>query len=632
MRRVQVGLAITARSLGSERGSDSRTASRPQNGPANSHFATKLHAAPTLLKISLDILISICILISIRYYMVLKYHAVSKIKRMRCEVKTIELTAGTLTQANYRDPMLTEPVGRLLRKYSGPAVLSMLVMAFYQIADGAMVGRRLGAEALAAVNIIYPVIALFVGLALMFGIGGNARIAVLLGSGRTREARSLLSFLVVLGLALGIATTTIVMWFNAPLIALLGATEEISSVAAVYLLTLAPFFTPFVLSFILEHSVRNDGRPGLATVTMVGAAALNIALDYLFLFVLNLGIAGAALASGISQSLSATVFLVYFARQTLAARAGQAATAGFIRAPRTSVGEQVTFAGASGAATGGAVAADAGVVAPADAQLGFGRPSVSLPVVAQISINGSSEFFASLARGVITLLYNRALVAHVGVTGVAAFALVQYLLMLGWVFYGGIGTGAQPLLSRNHGAGLHGRVLAALQRLMLAGVAIGVVLTAGAWIAAPQMAALFVPNHPAALQVTTEAMRAAAWALLLAPLGIITTIFYTSLEDARSSLLVTLTQGLAAPVVAITFLPRIWAASGIWLVPAVTELATACLSVVLLFTWARARTRVRATEAVWPITDAPLCDAPLGHAPLCDATLRDAPLGEPAVG
>ncbi len=563
-------------------------------------------------------------------------------------MKTIELTTETPIQANHRDPMLTEPIGRLLRKYSGPAVLSMLVMAFYQIADGAMVGRRLGPEALAAVNIIYPVIALFVGLALMFGIGGNARIAVLLGSGRTREARSLLSFLVLLGLALGIAATTVVVWFNAPLITLLGATEEISSVAAVYLLTLAPFFTAFVLSFILEHSVRNDGRPGLATLTMIGAAALNIALDYLFLFVLNFGIGGAALASGIAQSLSAVVFLAHFARQTLAARAGRDATGCAVRGTRSnhagsgcgrSSRKQCTSVGGQTVSTGERASAASAAVDPA--QLRFGRPSVSLPVVAQISINGSSEFFASLARGVITLLYNRALVAHVGVTGVAAFALVQYLLMLGWVFYGGIGTGAQPLLSRNHGAGLHGRVLAALLRLMSAGIAIGIVLTAGAWIAAPQMAALFVPDHPAALQVTAEAMRAAAWALLLAPLGIITTIFFTSLEDARSSLLVTLTQGLAAPLLAITILPRIWAESGIWLVPAVTELATASLSVVLLVAWARkrARARIPATGELTSITDAALGEVgPITETALCKPALgeltpiMDAALGEPAVG
>ena len=108
------------------------------------------------------------------------------------------------TQSKSNDPYLVEPLGRLLFKNATPAIAAMLMSALYQIIDGIMVGQRLGPHALASVTIAYPVIALLVGLAVMTGTGGNARIAVLLGRGRPGAARRVLSLLVALGVVLGV--------------------------------------------------------------------------------------------------------------------------------------------------------------------------------------------------------------------------------------------------------------------------------------------------------------------------------------------------------------------------------------------------------------------------------------------
>ncbi len=435
---------------------------------------------------------------------------------------------------------IAEPIPRLIWRHTAPAVASMLVMALYQIADGAMVGRRLGPDALAAVNILYPVLALFVGLAVMLGVGGSARIAVLLGSGNAKLARKVLSLLVLLGSLLGLTGTAIVLAWSGPLTSLLGADAEVQGLSLSYLLVLAPFFTAFILSFILEQAVRNDGRSTLAGAVMASGAVLNIALDYLFLYILDLGIAGAALASGISMSVCAVVFVGYFTLKTIALKPG----------------------------------------------LRLSRPILNLRVLRAIAVNGSSELFSSLAVGVVTLLFNRTLMHHAGSLGVAAFAMVQYLLMLGSVFFGGMATGAQPIISHNYGAGRTDRVSETLVRVMGTAGGIGIVLAAASWAAADRAATLFVPHHPEAISMTAMAMRIVAWSLLFAPVGTIASMYFTSIERAAASLGIAALRALLFPLAALAVLPGMWGETGIWLVPAVSEFSAALASGIMLIRWA----------------------------------------------
>jgi putative MATE family efflux protein len=445
------------------------------------------------------------------------------------------------TRSEGYETFLTGPVGRLIFKTAGPAVISLLVMTFYQIVDGIMVGRRLGPDALAAVNILYPLIALFVGLAVMLGTGGNARIAVLLGSKNTDTARRVLSLLVVLGIILGILGTALVLSFSRPLIRLLGAEESIQEQALTYLFAMCPFFAAYILSFILEQSVRNDEKAGFATGVMAAAAGLNILLDYLFLFVFDMGISGAALASGIAMMFSSLAFLGYFILKTIKASTG----------------------------------------------LRLAPPLWSFSLLKTISGNGSSELFSALALGVVTLLFNRALMNHLGPLGVAAFAMVQYILLFSSVFFVGISTGIQPILSQNYGAGCVERVKTTLLlSLVVTGIIATVLLILIRFFTAP-LAGLFVTGHPEAVRLTRDAMNSVGWSIIFAPAGTLGSMFFTSIEKARPSLVIALTRSLVLPLAGLNFLPAIFGSSGIWLVPLATEATSTVLALFLILQWKR---------------------------------------------
>jgi Na+-driven multidrug efflux pump len=440
-----------------------------------------------------------------------------------------------------RKSFLTGSLGRLVFRNALPAVASMLFMALYHIADAVMVGRSLGPEALASVNILYPIMAFFIGLAAMIGVGGNARVAVLQGAGETGAARRVLGLVITLGTGLGIMGSLVTVSTYPLILRILGTSSSpaLSALAGEYLITLYPFFTMMILIFILEQTVRNDGRPNFATGIMVAMAVLNIVLDYIFLFPMNMGIAGAALATGLSQSLGALIFIAYFLLKKIRSLPG----------------------------------------------LRIGWPGGGAAAIRMIAFNGSSEFLNSVAAGVTTFLFNRALLNYVGSEGVAAFAMVQYLLMFGSVVYIGMSVGSQPILSYNYGAGLIDRVRGTLRILLLASILLSLIFFLLLRWQAPAMISLFIPDHPETVALTINAAAIISWTLLLMPVGIICSTFFTALERAGSSLLIALSRGLVFTVVGLTVFPTLWGDTGIWITPLFSESATVLLTVVLMFRW-----------------------------------------------
>ena len=438
-----------------------------------------------------------------------------------------------------REFFLSSPLGSLILKNALPAVASMLFMALYHVADAIMVGRSLGPEALASVNILYPILAFFIGLAAMIGVGGNARVAVLQGAGFTTNARQVLGLVVTLGILLGITGSLVTILAFNPILKVLGTSGSLGSLAGQYLQTIYPFYTTMILIFILEQTVRNDGRPNLATGVMMAMALLNIVLDYFFLFPLKMGISGAALATGLSQSLGALIFIGYFIRKKVQARPG----------------------------------------------LRIGIPGGGLPALKMIAYNGSSEFLNSVAAGLTTFLFNRALLAYAGSAGVAAFALVQYLIMFGSVIIFGISVGSQPILSYNYGAGNLRRVKDTLKITVVASTLVSALLFVLIRWQAPFLISLFIPNHPQATLLTRGAAEIISWSLLIMPVGIIGAAFFTALEKAGQSLLVAISRGLLFTVVGLLVFPNYFGLTGIWITPLFSEFITALITAYIFYRW-----------------------------------------------
>lgn len=440
-----------------------------------------------------------------------------------------------------RENYLTKPLGGLIFRNSMPAILSMLVMCLYQIVDGIFLGRKLGPEALASVNLLYPIFVILIGLAVMIGVGGNARIGVLLGAGDRHNAGKTLSLILCLGTGLGVIGSLITFLALPTIPSLLGAYGILADFATEYLTAIFLFFTPLILSFILEQATRNDGRPVFATTVMVSTALLNILLDYLFIFPLDMGISGAAIATGIANACAAVVFLGRFGLKTL----------------RRSQG------------------------------LIFHSPGGGIRVMGKIAYNGSSEMMNELAGGVTTFLYNRTILAMLGAIALASFAIVQYLVIIGMMLLIGLGTGSQPIIGYNHGAGKTHRVRGILKRLLAAGFVLGAAFFVLLQTQAGPITQLFIPHHPETLSMTIEISRFVSIALLFMPIGIISSMFFTSLLKAGNSLILSIARGFVFTVLGILILPRFLGVTGIWLTPVLAESLTGVLAITLLIRWHR---------------------------------------------
>lgn len=433
------------------------------------------------------------------------------------------------------------PLAPLLLRNAAPAVASMLIMAGYQIVDGIMVGRRLGPDALAAVSLLSPVLALFSALAVMIGTGAAAKMALALGAGDDREAGGVLGLAVCLGACLGLVCAVGVGFLAAPILRALGSPDELNGLALAYLRVMAPFSAAYILNFILDLALRNDGKPILASALSVGGAFLNIALDYLFLYTLDFGIGGAALASGIAQSLVALSLLSYFILKARSGRAG----------------------------------------------LRLRRPRGGLATAAMIAANGSSELLSTLAIGAVAALMNRRLIGLAGPDGVAAFAVVQYLAMVASVAFSGLATGAQPVIGREFGAGNVARARRALGLVLGAATAAGLALAALMRAAAPVAIGLFVDDATAAAALALDAAKLYAYALPIMPLAVVGSAFFTSIESAGRSLIIAALNSFIAPALAVWLLPRILGLDGLWLTPLAAALASGALSGALLIAWSR---------------------------------------------
>ena len=315
-------------------------------------------------------------------------------------------------------------LGSLLR-FAAPSIGMMIIISLYTVTDGIFIGRFAGSDALAASNIVYPVINLVLGLAIMLASGGSALVAKNLGEGKTAAARRRFTLITVTAIALASALAILAVAAGDGLLFLLGASPELLADCRSYLYALLPFFPFAALMILFNAFFIADGRPMQGFRVSVLAGLTNAGLDYLFLAHLGLGVFGAGLATGIADLLSAVIGLLYFWRSS-----------------RT---------------------------------LHFTKPQLEWRALDQAMYNGSSE---QLSVGITTFLFNILTFRYAGADGVAAISVILYAEMLLTAIYMGFTNGVAPVFSYRFGARDFGE-LRRLVRLSLMAIAGGALLSFG---------------------------------------------------------------------------------------------------------------------------------------------------------
>ena len=379
----------------------------------------------------------------------------------------------------------TQPILRLFWRYTIPAVAAMIINGIYVLIDGIFIGRVVGAEGLAALNFAWPVIGIIIGVGIMIGMGTGTWISISRGQNDHHQPRRCIGNALLLLLAFGLLFPLLFLPTGKRVLTLLGASGLTHELATDYLAILVVGSIATLAGAALPLMVRNDERPQLTTVIMVTGAVLNIVLDWLFIVVMGLEAAGAAMATVLASAAVGLWGIAYFLSHKASTR--------------------ISFA---------------------DLHFSWSCTIRTLSV-------GLPGLFMFLYYGFVLATHNRLLMNYGGVVAVGAFTIVGYVQAIYYMFSEGVAAGIQPLVSYNHGAGNHQRLLTTLRTGLgtVLSIGIGSVLLIN-WF--PEAITFIFNKNDAALQgMTVTALHLHLFSMFLDGFIVLTAAWFQAMARSR---------------------------------------------------------------------------------------------------
>lgn len=422
--------------------------------------------------------------------------------------------------------------GRLLR-FTLPSIVMMIFTSVYTVVDGIFVSNFVGKISFAALNLIWPVIQLMGAVGFMLGTGGSALVARLLGEGKQKQANRVFSLLVYTAVVTGAVISFIGVLLLRPIAVALGAEGEMVGLCVLYGRVLLPFTVLFMLQVLFQSFLVVAEQPKLGLAVTIAAGVANMVLDALFVAGFRWGLAGAALATGLSQAVGGVIPLVYFCT----------GRSGVLRLGRTNF---------DGAALGKTCA------------------------------NGASEMMSNLSMSVVSILYNFQLMHLAGEDGVAAYGVLMYLNFIFTAVFLGFSVGSAPIVSYHYGAENHGELHSLFRKSQVVTVASGVAMAVTAWGLAAVLSGIFVGYDAALMAMTERGVRIYARSFLPAGLNIFGSAFFTALNNGAVSAAISFLRTLLFQVAAVLVLPLLWGLDGVWLAVIAAEGLALCVTAAFL--------------------------------------------------
>lgn len=424
--------------------------------------------------------------------------------------------------------------GKLIR-FTMPSIAMMIFTSIYSVVDGFFVSNYAGKTPFSAVNLIMPFLMIVATVGFMFGTGGTAIVAKTLGEGDKEKANKYFSLFVYVSFALGVIFAILGIVFIRPVSALLGAEGELLENCVVYariILCALPFY---VLQLLFQSFFPAAEKPQLGLAVTVFAGVTNMVLDAVLVISLpqEYKLAGAAIATAMSQFVGGVIPLFYFFRKN-------------------------------------------------SSILRLGKTSFDGKAILKACTNGSSEFMSNVSMSVVGMLYNIQLLKYAGENGVAAYGVMMYVSMVFSAAFIGYSIGAAPVISYHNGAQNYRESKGLLrQSLIMIGV-FGVGIVVAAEMSALPLAQIFVGYDVELMTLTVSGFRVFALSFVFMGFAIFSSGFFTALNDGLTSALISFLRTLVFQVAAVLLLPLIWEIDGVWISIVVAEVMAAAISAVFL--------------------------------------------------
>ena len=421
-----------------------------------------------------------------------------------------------------------------LLRFTLPSICMMVFTSIYGVVDGLFVSNFAGKTPFAAINLVMPFIMILGGMGFMIGTGGTALVSKLLGEGKKDEAHRTFSMMVLFTLLLGLVLSAVGFLTMRPVSYFLGATDAMIDDCVLYGRIVTGFTFAFMLQNVFQSFFIAAEKPRLGLIVTVAAGVTNMALDALFIAVFDWGVAGAAIATGLSQCVGGVLPLIYFLR-------------------------------------------------PNDSLLRMRPTALRLRPILQACGNGSSELMSNISSSLVGMLYNFQLMRLIGEDGVSAYGVLMYVQFIFVAIFIGYSIGCAPVVSFHFGAQNHGELKNLLRKSVLLMSSGGVLLTVAARLLAALLAHLFVGYDAVLFDLTVHAFRLFSWSFLLAGFNIFASGFFTALNNGAVSAAISFLRTLVFQTASVLILPLLLGVDGIWWAITVAEIFAFLISLLFLF-------------------------------------------------
>ena len=421
-----------------------------------------------------------------------------------------------------------------LLRFTLPSICMMVFTSIYGVVDGLFVSTFAGKTPFAAINLVMPFIMILGGMGFMIGTGGTALVSKLLGEGKKDEAHSTFSMMVLFTLLLGVVLSAVGFLTMRPVSYFLGATDAMIDDCVLYGRIVTGFTFAFMLQNVFQSFFIAAEKPRLGLIVTVAAGVTNMVLDALFIAVFNWGVAGAAIATGLSQCVGGVLPLIYFLR-------------------------------------------------PNDSLLRFRPTALRLRPILQACGNGSSELMSNISSSLVGMLYNFQLMRLIGEDGVSAYGVLMYVQFIFVAIFIGYSIGCAPVVSFHFGAQNHNELKSLLRKSALLMASGGILLTIAARLLAAPLAHLFVGYDAGLFDLTAHAFRLFSWSFLLAGFNIFASGFFTALNNGAISAAISFLRTLVFQTASVLILPLLLDVDGIWWAITVAEIFAFLISLTFLY-------------------------------------------------
>ena len=404
---------------------------------------------------------------------------------------------------------------RLLR-FVYPTVVMMIVTSIYSIVDGFFVSNVAGKNAFAAVNLVMPVLMIIGSFGFMIGSGGSALVSKTLGQGKKKDADRYFSMLIITVCIAGITVSSVAFIFMRKVSLLLGATDAMLEECVIYGRTICVGSVAFMLQNCFQSFLVTAEKPKLGLAVTVASGLTNMVLDFVLVYLFDMGVFGAALATVISQTVGAVIPLVYFTHNK-------------------------------------------------NSLLRLYRVKPEKRPLARACSNGFSEMLTNISISFISMLYNARLLEIAQEDGIVAYGVIMYVNLIFLGFFFGYAVGTAPIVGYHYGARNTGELKNMFRKSLFLTAITAIAMTAAGIALSKPLSIVFVGYDQQLMNMTARGMTLYSLSFLLCGFNIFASSFFTALSNGLISAIISVLRMFVFQLAAVLILPELIGIDGIWL-------------------------------------------------------------------